>query len=76
MGSATQPDATVTPADIDVLVRFDVTSEGYANRYFGLLEELEAIMGMPVEIIEEDAVANPYLRAEFAATRVVLYEAA
>jgi uncharacterized protein len=76
VGSATQPDPAVTPADLDVLVRFVPDPEGYADRYFGLLEELERIMGMPVEIIEEDAVVNPYLAAGFAATQVVLYEAA
>ena len=76
VGSATQCDANVVPADLDVLVRLDPTPEGYAERYFGLLTELEDIMGMPVDIIEEDAVRNPYLAREFAETQVVLYEAA
>lgn len=76
VGSATQPDASVTPVDLDVLVHFGPAAVGYAERYFGLLAELERIMGMPVEVIEEDALTNPYLRDEFAATQVVLYEAA
>src|SRR5450759_42817 len=76
VGSATQPDADRPPADLDVLVRLDPSPEGYSERYFGLLAELERIMGMPVEIIEEDALRNPYLKAEFEATKVVLYEAA
>jgi len=76
VGSASQTDAAVSPADLDVLVRLDPNPEGYADRYFGLIAELEAITGMPVDIIEEDALTNPYLAAEFAATQVVLYEAA
>lgn len=76
VGSATQPDASVVPADLDIVLRFDPTPTGYAERYFGLLAELERIMDMPVEIIEEDALRNPYLRDEFTATQVVLYEAA
>ena len=76
VGSATQVDAAVAPADLDVLVRLDPNPQGYAERYFGLLAELEAIMGIPVDIIEEDALTNPHLAAEFAATQVVLYEAA
>lgn len=76
VGSAAQPDADVVPGDLDVLVRLDPTPEGYAARYFALLAELEGIMDMPVDIIEEDALTNPYLAEEFAATQVVLYEAA
>lgn len=76
VGSATQTDGSVVPSDLDVLVRLDPSPEGYAERYFGLLAELERIVGMPVDIIEEDAVRNPYLAREFEATQVVLYEAA
>jgi predicted nucleotidyltransferase len=76
VGSSTQPDPSVTPADVDILVTLDRTPEGYADRYFGLLTELERIMGMPVDIIEAGAVRNPYLREEFERTKVVLYEAA
>ncbi len=76
VGSATQADPTVMPADLDLLVRFRPEVSGYARRYFGLLEELKSITGLPVDLIEEDAVKNPYLRAEFERTQVVLYEAA
>jgi predicted nucleotidyltransferase len=76
VGSATQSDPAVTPRDLDVLVRLDPSPAGYAERYFALRAELEEIMGMPVDIIEEDALTNPYLAGEFARTQVVLYEAA
>lgn len=76
VGSATQSDPAVVPNDLDVLVRLDPDPTGYARRYFDLLAELERIMGMPVEVIDDGAVVNPYLAAEFEATKVVLYEAA
>jgi hypothetical protein len=76
VGSATQTDPVVQPNDLDVLVRLDPDPTGYARRYFDLLRELEGIMGMPVEVIDDGAIENPYLRAEFDATKVVLYEAA
>lgn len=76
VGSATQPDARVAPHDLDILVRFDPDLDGYSARYFGLLEELERIMGMPVDIIEEGSLTNPLLRDEFESTQVVIYEAA
>jgi uncharacterized protein len=76
VGSATEVDPEVNPQDLDVLVRFPDDPEHRAEQYFGLLEELERIMGMPVEIIEEDALSNPILQAEFERTQVVLYEAA
>lgn len=76
VGSSAQPDPAIVPRDLDLLVRLADRPEGYADRYFGLLEDLGRIMGMPVEIIEEDAIENPLLRAEFEATQVVLYEVA
>jgi predicted nucleotidyltransferase len=76
VGSSTQPELRERPNDIDLLVRFEPGLTGYADRYFGLLTELEGATGMPVEIIEEDAITNELLASEFARTRVVLYEAA
>lgn len=74
VGSATQADPGVHVRDLDVLVRFEPAPEGYADRYFGLLADLEALTGMPVDLIEEDAVRNVRLSEEFTRTRVVLYE--
>jgi len=76
IGSATQPDPAVVPADLDMLVTLDPTPEGYARRYFDLVADLERLMGMPVDLIESGAVRNPHLMREFERTKVVLYEAA
>ena len=75
VGSSTQPDPAVVPRDLDLLVRFRPGWEGHARRYLGLREELEGVLGRPVDLIDEDAVRNGRLRDEFAWTRVVLYEA-
>lgn len=76
IGSSTQPNPAIAPADLDILVTLDPTPEGYAQRYFDLLADLELIAGMPVDLVEAGAVKNPYLMREFERTRVVLYEVA
>lgn len=76
VGSSTQPQADVVPRDLDILVRFVTGQDDRMGHYFGLLEDLGRIMGIAVDIIEIDAVRNPYLRQEFERTKVVLYEAA
>jgi predicted nucleotidyltransferase len=75
-GSATQPGASATPRDLDVLVRLGGPLEGRATRFFELRRELERASGLPVDLVEEDAVTNPYLRDEIERTGVVILEAA
>ena len=75
-GSATQPDASDAPRDLDVLVRLGGPLEGRATRYFELRRELERASGLPVDLVEEEAVTNPYLRDEIERTGVVILEAA
>lgn len=39
-------------SDVDFLVEFESTAgPGYADRYFGLLESLEALFGRPVDLV-------------------------
>lgn len=75
VGSSTQPDPAVKPADLDLLVQFPSGQADRARRYLDLLDELRRICGTPVDLIEIDAVRNARLRREFERTRVVLYEA-
>ncbi len=76
-GSATENDAGVVPRDLDVAVRFDPgDARSRAELYFGLRDELERISGMRVDLVETDAVENPYLREAIAQTEVVLLEIA
>ena len=75
-GSATQAGAKAAPRDLDVLVRLGGPLEGRASRFFELRRELERASGLPVDLVEEEAVTNPYLREEIARTGVVILEAA
>ena len=75
VGSSTQPDPAVVPRDVDLLVEFGPDLQGLGYRYLALVEDLEQVTGRPVDIIELEAVENPYMRAEFERTKVVLYEA-
>jgi len=76
VGSSTQPDPAVTPADLDLLVRFPPGHPDRARSYLDLQDELRTVTGLPVDLIEVDAVRNERLRREFDRTQVVLYEAA
>ena len=75
-GSATDPEASAEPRDLDVLIRLSGPPEGRATRYFELRRELERASGLPVDLVEEEAVTNPYLRDEMERTGVVILEAA
>jgi predicted nucleotidyltransferase len=59
-----------------VLVRLSGPLEGRATRYFELRRALEHASGLPVDLVEEEAVTNPYLRDEIERTGVVIIEAA
>jgi predicted nucleotidyltransferase len=75
-GSSTLSDAPTAPRDLDVLVRLGGPLEGRATRFFELRRELERASGLPVDLVEEEAVTNPYLRDEIERTGVVIFEAA
>ncbi|HEY3316987.1 MAG TPA: nucleotidyltransferase domain-containing protein [Coriobacteriia bacterium] len=75
-GSATQTEGT-EPRDVDVLVTFEPLPPGMrSSEYLALVEELESILGMPVDVVVSTSVRNPYLKDEIARTETVLYEAA
>lgn len=60
--------------DLDFLVEFQrPTGPGYADRYFGLLEALEALFGRPVDLVAASAIRNPYFRESVDKTRALLY---
>jgi predicted nucleotidyltransferase len=75
-GSATQPGADTPPRDLDVLVRLGGPLEGRATRFFELRRALERASGLPVDLVEEEAVTNPYLSDQIERTGVVILEAA
>jgi len=62
-------------SDIDVLVRFDESARHGLFEIAAMREELEAIFGRPVDLVELDAVKNPFRRESMLAEHEVLYAA-
>lgn len=64
-------------SDLDFLVEFQAMSPAErADRYFGLLEDLEELFGMPIDLIERAPIRNPFLLSAIEASRIPLYDAA
>jgi len=63
-------------SDLDFLVEFLPLKSGqYADAYWGLKEELEALFARDVDLVMDSAVVNPYFREELDRTRTALYAA-
>lgn len=63
-------------SDLDLLVEFGMTTPAeHADHYFRLIEDLERLLGRPVDIVEPGPVTNPYFRESFEQSQVVLYAA-
>lgn len=61
-------------SDIDFIIEFlPMNPEEHADHYFSLLEEMERVLGFPIDLIEMDAVTNPYLRESFSSSQEQLY---
>jgi len=74
-GSAAADSFRDETSDLDFLVEFESPGPGYADRYFGLLEGLEALFGRPVDLVVASAITNPYFRQSVDKTRALLYAA-
>ena len=63
--------------DLDFLVRFKpVDPVQYAHRYFYLAERLEELFKAKVDLVELDAIDNPYFKEAVDKTKVPVYESA
>lgn len=62
-------------SDIDLLVNFqDITLESYADNYFNFKFSLEDLLQRPVDLIEEDALKNPYFKNSVRKSCQLIYE--
>lgn len=75
-GSALRDDFRPDESDLDLLVEFG-PMEPYArvDAYFGLLEELRALLGPKIDLVMAGAVKNPYIASDIERTRRMLYAA-
>ena len=74
-GSATRDDFDEAHSDVDFLVEFDVVPGLRALRqYFGFKEDLEQLLGRPVDLVE-GAIENPFVLRGVEESRELLYAA-
>lgn len=63
-------------SDLDFLVQFDPAPPAVmAERYFGLLEDLRTLFGLPVDLVMDTAIRNPFFRQAVDESRTLLYAA-
>jgi uncharacterized protein len=74
-GSATTTRFDPARSDLDFLVEFDELGHGYFDTYFGLLESLEELFGLPVDLVMTRAVKNPFFLEGIRDSRTLLYAA-
>ena len=75
-GSASRGDARAEVRDVDLLVEFvPMPATDLADAYFGLLDDLRAIVAMPVDLVMHDAIRNEYGRTSIDRERRMLYAA-
>jgi uncharacterized protein len=61
-------------SDIDFIVDFrDFDVFDYADNYFDLKSSLEAILKRKIDLLEDKAINNPYLRQSIDSSKQLLY---
>lgn len=75
-GSGARSDFSPERSDIDLVVTFkDMEPVQLADAYFGLKEDLEALLRREVDLVTERSISNPFLRREIERTNAVVYAA-
>ena len=75
-GSAAQDSEFAESSDLDFLVEFlPMTPAEHADAYFGLLNALKALFARSIDLLEANAIDNPYLLESINTCRVKLYAA-
>ena len=61
-------------SDIDLIVDFkEIDVVDYADNYFDLKFSLQDIFNRSVDLLEEQALKNPYFKEEFTQTKELVY---
>jgi uncharacterized protein len=74
-GSATSARFDIERSDVDFLVEFAPGSDDAFGDYFGLKEDLESLLGRPVDLVMANAVRNPHFAASAARGAEEVYAA-
>lgn len=62
-------------SDLDFLVSFEPETRLDIDTLLDIKEELEAHFGRPVDVVEKEALRNPWRRYEILRTREIVYAA-
>ena len=73
-GSALREDFSAK-SDVDFLVSFEPGAPLDIDRLLDMKEELETRLGRPVDLVEKEAMRNPWRKHEILRTRQVIYAA-
>ncbi len=73
-GSAARGDFDPGRSDVDFVVTFEAGRKSL-DAYFKLKAGLESALGRPVDLVESEAVENPYIRASIERSKVPVYGA-
>ena len=69
-------DKLKTESDIDMVVDIDSKDPiDYSDNYFALKFQLENILKRPVDLLEDKAIKNPFLKKQIDNTKVPIYAA-
>ena len=61
-------------SDIDLVVDFDKEKvDDYFSNFFDLKYALEKLLGRKVDLLEEQAIRNPYLKEDIDMTKKLIY---
>jgi uncharacterized protein len=61
-------------SDVDLIVDFNgVDLYNYADNYFGLKNSLERLFNRKVDLLEDKAIKNPYLRQSIDSSKELIY---
>ena len=61
-------------SDVDLIVAFNhIPVEDYADNYFDLKFSLQDIFNRPVDLLEEQAIRNPYFRQNIDNNKQIIY---
>ena len=61
-------------SDVDLVVDFDkIPVENYADNYYDLKDSLQDMLARPVDLLENQAIKNPYFRQNMDRTKRLIY---
>lgn len=61
-------------SDVDLVDINNTDSLKYADHYFALKFTLENLLDRKIDLLESNAIVNPYLKEEIQQTQVLIYE--